>query len=113
MVDWRNETNRQKSRRLERVAQTPSMGTIPARMETERDRGGARSDPRGSEPVDEGGTRARGRGITRESRAGAPTQTERRADGTASHIAGARGGGSWVPRSRLDDRESGRAAQKA
>jgi transposase len=81
------------------VAQTPSMGTVPARMETERDRGGARSDPRGSEPVDEGWTRARGRGIAGESRAGSPTQTERRADGAASHMAGARGAGSWVPRS--------------
>src|SRR5437667_9605514 len=89
------------------------MGTVPARMETERDRPSAGSHPRGSEPMDESGTRARRRGITGESRAGVSTQTERRADGAASRIAGSGGTGSWVPRSRSDDQALGAVAQKA
>jgi len=113
MVNWRHEKNRRTPRRLERVAQTPRVGTLRARMETERDCGGAGSQPRGCEPMDEGGTRARGRGMTRENSSGASTPTKRRTDGAASHPAGARSRGLWVSRSCLDDAESGRADQTA
>src|SRR6266436_75167 len=113
MVDWRNEKNRRTSRRLERVAQTPSVGTLRAGMEPERDRRGAGCHARSSEPRDEEGTRARRRGTTGENSSGASTPTKRRADGATSHLAGSRGRGSWVSGSRLDNPESGRADQKA
>src|SRR5436305_10874787 len=113
MVDWRHEKNRRTARRLERVAPTPSVGTLRAGMEPERDRGGARSDARSGEPMDEDGTRARGRGTTGENSSGASTPTKRRADGAASSLAGSRSRGPWVWGSRLDDAASGRADQKA
>src|SRR6266550_4403029 len=113
MLKWKNEKNRRAPRRLERVAPTPSVGIVTARMEPKKDRGGFGSDRGSCEPLDEERTRTRGRGVKRENRCWAPSASHARAVGATSQIARAGSAGPWLCRRSLDDGTSGNADQKA